>query len=271
MKNKRVIWIVVIAVSAVVFLYAAANLLHYYYQGKEQKELLSELAALRQKAVGEESGKDDRAAQQPSEAENPREDAGAYSPQQLKALYESMKDINEDYVLWVSIPGTEIDYPVVYLDNEYYLKHDFYDRRNARGTVFLDESCDPQGAYLLLHGHHMKDGSMFAALTAFQDKTFRKEHPEAVILQEGTKRQYRFFAGAKVDLTDEKSFLYEKLPADQKQLEAYVDDLSLRCFWYEKPELEANAGLLVLSTCDYGTEDQRLVLFALEKTAAKEK
>ena len=47
------------------------------------------------------------------------------------------RERNEDYVAYLYIPDTEIEYPVVQRNNSYYLNHNFYGEKNAHGTIFF--------------------------------------------------------------------------------------------------------------------------------------
>lgn len=84
--------------------------------------------------------------------------------------WEYWQGVNPDIVGWVTIPGTPIDYPIVQAqenDPDYYLDHDVYLNWNMYGAIYLDacnaqEGFDSRLAYVF--GHHMDDGSMFAAL-----------------------------------------------------------------------------------------------------------
>ena len=87
---------------------------------------------------------------------------------------------NADVIGWIRIEGTLIDYPVVQTDDiSYYLTHDAARRINVNGAIFLDRNCDPisLSGNNILYGHHMKDGSMFAALVEYDDEDFLRDHP----------------------------------------------------------------------------------------------
>ena len=57
--------------------------------------------------------------------------------QDLKATMPSM-------VAWLTIPGTDIDFPVVQgKDNDYYLNHDYQGNYNPLGAVFLEMENTP--------------------------------------------------------------------------------------------------------------------------------
>ena len=44
---------------------------------------------------------------------------------------------NGDFIAWIKIPGTNVDYPVVWTDDtEYYLHHTFSGKQGAAGTLF---------------------------------------------------------------------------------------------------------------------------------------
>ena len=87
---------------------------------------------------------------------------------------------NKDMAGWLVIPGTNIDYPVMWTpeDENYYLYKDFEGRKNSNGSLILDtDSClDPLTTNLIIHGHNMKSGAMFGNLTDYEDPDYYKEH-----------------------------------------------------------------------------------------------
>lgn len=92
------------------------------------------------------------------------------------ALYEQ----NNDFVGWIQIDGTNINYPVMQTpDNpDYYLKHSFENTWSDYGVPYLDEACViGQSNNLVIYGHHMSNGSMFCDLELYSDPAFCMEHP----------------------------------------------------------------------------------------------
>ena len=54
---------------------------------------------------------------------------------------------------------------------EYYLRRDFEEQYSLAGTPFLDVRSSPADSRnLIIHGHNMKDGSMFAPLRFYLEK-----------------------------------------------------------------------------------------------------
>ena len=90
-----------------------------------------------------------------------------------------LKAENPDFVGWIKIEGTSVNYPVVQTKAEpqYYLRRSFEGSYSIAGTPFLDAQCDMEkGIGLIIYGHNMKDGSMFADLAKYRSKDFWQAH-----------------------------------------------------------------------------------------------
>lgn len=80
-------------------------------------------------------------------------------------------------VAWVRVPGTTVDYPIVQGRTEspdFYLTHDAGGERSAWGAPYIDAGC-AQGAespLVIVYGHHMSDGTMFAPLAQYSSRDF---------------------------------------------------------------------------------------------------
>lgn len=80
--------------------------------------------------------------------------------------FEGLRKINPDIVAWIRIEAAGIDYPVVQgEDNDYYLHHTFGGEPNIAGSIFMDyRNVDFIDEKVILYGHNMRDGSMFAGI-----------------------------------------------------------------------------------------------------------
>jgi len=215
------------------------------------------------------------AAQQ--EEEKPSEPAATPAPELVKttkfhqvggdalAEMEALYNENRDLVAWINIPEV-IDLPVVYKDNDYYLKRDFYKQKNTAGTIFLDENhpFKEKTQNLLLHGHNMKDGTMFGRLTQYiYDRTYIKNHPFINLSTLWRKEQYVIFAVLDVSLDprDETFFNYftHATFSSDAEFTSYIRQLQLRSMFAIPIDVKPDDALLTLSTC---LEDNRLVIVA---------
>ena len=172
---------------------------------------------------------------------------------------------NHDLVAWIQIPDV-LDLPVVYRDNDYYLTRDFSKQKNASGTIFLDENhpFKEKTQNLLLHGHNMKDGTMFGRLAQYlYDDTYLRNHPFVSFDTLWNKEQYVIFAVLDVSLepADPRFFNYftHDTFSSDAEFSMYVRQLQLRSEYAIPIDVEPSDALLTLSTC---LNEDRLVIVA---------
>lgn len=98
--------------------------------------------------------------------------------QTIQEDFAELFEINEHLVGWLEC-GEDIALPVMQLDNEFYLDHDFYGEWDDAGTVFINEANTiwPADKNLLFHGHNMRSGAVFGNLDDFRDIEYLKQYP----------------------------------------------------------------------------------------------
>ena len=171
---------------------------------------------------------------------------------------ENLLSINPDYIGWIKINGTAIDYPVVQGKNNWkYINTTFMGESNKAGTIFMDSRCTGtfNNYFAVLYGHNRNDGSMFTALHEYEDKTYLEKHPDiTIVLPNGEKLTYRIFTARLTTVNDE---LFSLFGRDKSTVEKYFAS-------YSAPE--GAERFLVMSTCTFGgSNDDRLLVFAALK------
>ena len=94
--------------------------------------------------------------------------------------YITLYNNNKSLVGWVRIDDTLIDYPVMQSkSNEYYLDHNFDQKKDNNGSIFIDSECSiwPRSQNIIMYGHNMKSGKMFGDLKKYKNEQFAKDHP----------------------------------------------------------------------------------------------
>lgn len=170
---------------------------------------------------------------------------------------------NRDLTGWIEIPEV-LSLPVMYKDNSYYLTHDFYKKKSASGTIFLDKNhrFTEHTQNLLLHGHNMKDGTMFGRLTQYlQDIDYLKRHAFVNYDTLWEKEQYVIFSVMRVslDVQSEDFVNYFSHPTfkSEREFESYVRQVQLHSQYAIPLDIQSSDALLTLSTC---VDEDRLVI-----------
>ena len=69
-----------------------------------------------------------------------------------KSKYQSYIDKNSDFVGYIKIDGTAVDYPVVQCnDDEFYLTHNFDKQPEERGAIYMSSACAVSYTHLRAH------------------------------------------------------------------------------------------------------------------------
>ena len=120
--------------------------------------------------------------------------------------WEHWQGVNKDVIGWITVPGTEIDCPVVQgseSDPTYYLRYDVYGDWNYHGAPYLSYKCAEGGLLnsgnALVFGHHLRDGTMFSELANFSKQGFAGEHSPILLQTPSSKARLNVLA---VDVVD---------------------------------------------------------------------
>ncbi len=167
-------------------------------------------------------------------------------------------------VAWIEIPGTDIDYPVMQKqgDPEYYLRRNYKGEYSYSGTPFLDENCNIRiSKNLIVYGHNMKDGTMFSELTKYKDLKFCMEHQNLKLTIDGITYNYTLYAVCSVDASEGwYTFTGQTSEDNFAELISHIQNRSSYISFTEQAEYGDH--FLTLSTCDYASDNSRLIVIS---------
>ncbi|MDD2972311.1 MAG: class B sortase [Lachnospiraceae bacterium] len=172
--------------------------------------------------------------------------------------YQSLYQVNQDMVGWIEIEDTDLSYPVVQTkNNSYYLDHDFDKAQDRHGCIFADQKCDvDSGNHIMLYGHHMKDGSMFASLEDYKEKDYYEQHRRIKFDTLYETRTYEVVA-----VFQTKAYAYPNIDSE-KAFQAYYDRIREAALYPAQLSVEYGDQLLTLVTCSYQMEEGRFIIVA---------
>lgn len=196
--------------------------------------------------------------------------------EELKPAYA----INNNLRGWLSIPGTEIDTPIVQgKDNDYYLVRNFYDRvTNTEspnyGNPFLDYRCRKDGELsknTIIHAHTTGQSDhipkqAFRSLYDYQDKQHFIDCPTikySTLTQDFTFKICAVFYSTTQEAADNGYFFNYIYPdMSDSNMVGYIEQVNERKLYETGVDLQPTDRIITLSTCIYvyGSYDTRLVV-----------
>ena len=212
--------------------------------------------------------------------------------------FEQLLEVNPDTVAWITIPGTNIDYPVVQgQDDLEYANKDVFGNNSLTGSIYLTtaNTRDFTNSFNLLYGHHMANGAMFGDIEKYEDEAYFHNHQDGILITTQGTYDLHIFARIATNAYDGRIYSAgDRKSSDFPDFLQYVQSLSVQWqegtdiyditdrvrryliareqniaengqfVWTKMPydAVENGMQLLAMSTCSDAVTDGRQVLFA---------
>ncbi len=175
------------------------------------------------------------------------------------------KNINPDITAWIYMYGMGINYPVAEENGkrDYYLRRSFDGTQSTSGTIFMSPSCsvNPISRNLILHGHNMRDGTMFATLANYLKGTRAFYDSHKYIFIDTLYGTYRYEIYSVYQCVPEDIYLQITFGSNSSFVNWCNETNDRGLFKDEATTFTANDRILTLSTCD-ATNKYRIVVHA---------
>ena len=212
-------------------------------------------------------------------AHSTEEKEGGETPNKGKGSsinWDDLLKVNKEIVGWIQINGTKIDYPVLWhkgddITGQYYLNHNYKRDYDSYGCIFLDYRCTSgmNSKNIVLHGHHMNDGSMFAGLMDYGgtegNLDFYKKHPTIKFDTPQGDGVYKIISVYKTNTLSAHGEFFKYMVGDfqnDKDFMNYVYNTRIRSLINCPVDVNEDDELLTLSTCSYEYTNFRTVVVA---------
>lgn len=199
-------------------------------------------------------------------SEEPTSEDEEETSQDMKIInsYNKLLEVNPDMVGWLTVPGTNVDYPIVRSsDNSFYLTRNFYKEDDYNGWVFMDyrNNIDEFDSNTLIYAHNrFTSGVMFGTLPNLRKKNwFEKEENNYITFNSLYQNMtWRIFSYYSIKVTNDYSFTNFSSDEDYQK---FLDMLIARSARKFDVNVTTDDKILTLSTCL--EDDKRFVVHAV--------
>lgn len=245
-KGKKIISRIITIVCLTVFIYASHGLISVYLDYKQNRTMLNDVQETYYNVASAET------------IETDSQSNG------VRSGFDALLEQNENVVGWITIDGTQIDYPILQSDNNVdYLTENYNGKQSIAGSIFLDYRNDISTTDLntIIYGHRMKDGSMFQDLIKYLDEDFFKAHQTFTYdtLYESYEAEIFAVYNTLIDFN-----YIETDFASETEYAELLQQMQDKSRFTTDVDLDADDQIITLSTCDYELDPNngRLVIQA---------
>lgn len=237
-KNKILITLIQIVLIAVI-IFSGIKIIEWIKSNKKNKDIMSEI-------------KENVVINNEMDSNN----------EEYKIDFAKLKQKNSDAIAWIKVNGTDIDFPVVKgTDNSYYLTHNFDKEKNKAGWIFADyrNKFDGTDKNIIIYGHNMKNGSMFASLKdVIKEEWYNNENNKYIaLITENENCKYQVFSVYQIET--EEYYLQTNI----SNFKEFVEEIKGRSKKDFNVDIKETDSILTLSTCADNTK-YRVVLHAVK-------
>ena len=182
-----------------------------------------------------------------------------YEPHSISELI----SMNSECFGWISIAGTNINYPVMHTPSnpQKYLNKNFYGEYSYSGTPFLDARCSSDNTNLIIYGHHMNNGTMFADLCNYTEYSYFSEHPTVVLETKDGAFAYSVFSAMKVK-SDDDWYRFTTV-GTEKSYNSRIEYAKEKSIYDTGITPVYGQQILTLSTCYGSNQNDRILVLAV--------
>lgn len=261
--KKKVLLNIILVIAILCFLGSGGYLLKYYWDGWQAEKKIGDLSSLILPDESDEVSGDENdpesSGEHPTDTQKPK-----------KNRYAKLVEQNPDFIGWIEIEGTKLNYPVMYTpqEPEYYLHRNFDREYEYSGLPFVDGACtlNPRSTNVIIYGHNMKNDTMFSHLLDYQEKSYYDEHPQIIFNTIYGDATYEIVSVilSKAFYDDEEGFRYYGFTdaSSEADFNEYMENIRALELYDTGVRAQYGDELLTLSTCEYSQENGRLAVIA---------
>ena len=174
--------------------------------------------------------------------------------------FKDLQTINGDVFAWLTVYGTNIDYPVTQgQDNMKYVNTNAEGLYSLSGSIFLDShnKKDFSDFNSIIYGHHMEKKTMFGEIGEFTDPQVFEGHRYGNLYFNEKDHGVEFFAFIHADAYDSAVFTPN---VEEGARQAYLGNLLTKALFTRDIGVSIDDHIILLSTCSSSSTNGRDIL-----------
>ena len=248
-KNKIAIMITIIAIIIIIF--SLINICIWAWENSKSKKVKNKIDNMA--IIIEKSGNDEEKIQEEKEILPTDPYWDFIKMNYVEVDFQKLLKENQETVSWITVNGTNINYPVVqHSDNEYYLNHSFDGSENSAGWIFLDyrNNIENTEKNTIIYGHSRENGTMFGSLKNIINNDWYNNSQNYVIKMSTIKENtlWQVFSIYKTPYTND--YIQTEF-SNNNEFSKFINSIKNRSIYDFKTNIGINDNILTLSTC-YG-------------------
>ena len=174
--------------------------------------------------------------------------------------FKELQSINAEVIAWLSVYGTNINYPVTQGQNNMkYVDTNAEGQYSLSGSIFLDcsNSMDFNDFNNILYGHHMANKVMFGEIGEFSEEKMFDSHKYGILYFDEKDHGIEFFAYIHTSAYNNAVFT-ANVKEDERQ--TYLDGLLTNAIYKRDIGVTTEDHIILLSTCSSSSTNGRDIL-----------
>ena len=242
MKNiKKMVYSMLLIMFIIIFLLSLYNVLIYFFDKKENVEILQNISNY----IGDYNN------------------VNSGTKIDVGIDFDSLKKINSDTIGFIDLNETDVKFVVVNgNDNDYYLTHNFYKKNNKSGWIFADykNKIDGSDKNIVIYGHNMKNGTMFSKIEEMYSSNCFSNFKYITFATEYETNLYEIFSVYQIENENYYATLNFKTDIE---FDLFLKKIKKRSLYNFDIEVNSKDKIITLSTCGYDN-DHRIVIHAVK-------
>lgn len=169
----------------------------------------------------------------------------------------------DEIVAWVEVPGTSIDEPIAQASPSYPNQYLYADAlgQGAYGTPYIDSDCTVDSPFVIVYGHHMSDGRVFADFAEFNNREYAEAHKTIYVYTRSDNDRHELEVCAVDVVNAYRELVQVQFDDDEERIKHLHESISGSDLVINEPDI-SDKTVWAFVTCSYQTANSRTIVYS---------